>query len=95
MIVLLAVDNGLDKSVSQSVITMKFPDDTEFQFGKPANGWVCFTARSAQKNYYFQAAYVIAIMADDQPALDALTQFMQRPQPGLSSSLSPEYMGNG
>lgn len=95
MIVLLAVDNGLDKSVSQSVITMKFPDDTEFQFGKPANGWVCFTARSVQKNYYFQAAYVIAIMADDQPAQDALMQFMQRPQPALALALAPSTWANG
>lgn len=86
MIVLLAVDNGLDKSVSQSVITMKFPDDTEFQFGQPTNGWVAFWPKRdksdplAQKSYYFQAAYVIGIMADDQPAQDAVPQML----PGLA-----------
>lgn len=86
MIVLLAVDNGLDKSVSQSVMQLKFPDNTSFQFDNPTHGWVMFrpipdkSDPLASRPYYFQTAYVVAIMADDQPAQDAIPQML----PGLA-----------
>lgn len=84
MIVLLAVDNRLDKSVSQSVLQLKFPDNTSFQFDNPTHGWVMFrpipdkSDPLASRPYYFQASYVVAIMADDQPALDAFSALIRQ-----------------
>lgn len=73
MIVLLAIDNGLDKSISQSVLRLRFPDNTDFRFNDPKDGWISFCTNPdysdplGEKRYFFQMAYVVAVMPDEMP----------------------------
>lgn len=73
MIVLIAIDNQAGSALSAlpQVMRFKFPDNTDFRLNEPRPGWIRFTDPLGNKHYYFQEAYIIGIMADDEPVVAA------------------------